>query len=1305
MKKIISAVMSLAVTSSLMLGNFSEAGVKFSALALHTETLSTVNVKEGDVAIGFSREGWKDSYKQVLAYYKNLNGAKFDLIYLNDDEIPELVINDPACRLIDFNAPDEYRDTKYGMQLFSIEPTEAGTTLLMSLEFRTAAVTSVSYLKQEGYCKFSGDAVLYHLEEKDNITSLNFIGDVTEEEKQLQSYFDNADVVATYIQHDLIEESIEDVLAGEPAIQPSKCGENAFWSLDEATGTLTISGSGELYDYGDWAYDGITPPWCVPESYGSNIKSVVIEEGITSIGEMCFFGDALTSVKLPESLTKIGAFAFHDCMNLKEITIPENVSEIGDAAFGQYGNGGSGVVKGFTVYGYTGSAAEKYVSDVNSYPDMENHITFSALNNQDFDAPSIVKAVIAGENTWLTEFDDMTISGRNDCWFQDMDMDGEPEFIVGGLEAGAHASKVFKVYKEINGVLTEVRNITDFDNEDTTLSFWNHDKSLPEGYGGFRCQLFRDKTTGKFIYVYPMVDGVASEEDYFLEEFRLVNDTAFIESEKLTITENQNGFFCTVDGNRVKENALVKAYYSYFSNFTPYQTTVKLIPCTASSAEQAEYYDNLSYDEKIDALTKSYQAWAYQETDSVELPLADIIRKLSDAVPEGGDAFTKSHYDFMNTVSAGYWYNDYSNKEVMKDVLNIMNFDLRYGELARSYSKHITSDALSLSSDLFQDLRESQDIANLTSKDIYAFVLSEIITEGYSEINITENVKNELQNYLAFIESSEEKMNALDLVDTQYIVEELMPCTTLKELIHVFEGNETLWKFLTNEFDSKFSMISETSDYKTKYAALVYLAFNQASGNLSQVLGELLASESVQKNAELREVVQTYKDAIDAEDISEFIEEKSAEIISDAKKEAIEKVNADLCSEMISKGVEKIAEKLAGQFIFEWKMVQAAGEVIGIEAAFIDKIEKIDDVKFYIGSFYSCNELHQALFKEIERLNAKTESYNNASKMHTLLQLYRYTDINGVYYAKKYINQFYNNNAAVNVAAIGRVTEHVANAMFNPFDTSTGEKFTQLTGYQNMKKAYNSVIYELKVYKDRLYDTETECCSKAQIEEKDPVALLLGTPTKKWGDFQEVTIACPVEVTVYRNEKQIATLNDSGVSISNEEYRVLFNVIDEVDDDGNLLDTKAKIIRIDETQGFSYHITALDDGDFTVLSYPILADGALGSAKYEFEEVPLAKGNEYEVSKTENSYILKNNTSGETLQSFDLNYTDSSSSITEKNTNTNINANNSYTPSNVNNVTVESSPFTVDSFPKAVAALAAVAGSLMVMLKKRKKND
>ena len=101
---------------------------------------------------------------------------------------------------------------------------------------------------------------------------------------------------------------------------------NLTWKLD-ADGTLTISGTGTMKDYDN----GDNPS---PVCNNSNVKKVVIEDGVTNIGNWAFSEcSSLTSITIPDSVTSIGAYAFAGCYDLTSITIPESVTNIGNGAF------------------------------------------------------------------------------------------------------------------------------------------------------------------------------------------------------------------------------------------------------------------------------------------------------------------------------------------------------------------------------------------------------------------------------------------------------------------------------------------------------------------------------------------------------------------------------------------------------------------------------------------------------------------------------------------------------------------------------------------------------------------------------------------------------------------------------------------------------------------------------------------------------------------------------------------------------------------------------------------------------------
>ncbi len=106
------------------------------------------------------------------------------------------------------------------------------------------------------------------------------------------------------------------------------CGADLTYTLYD-DGEIVISGTGDMYNYEiDTVY---LAPWF---RYLSSIKSLTIENGVTSIGDCTFLGCSnLTSVTFPDSLIYIGVLAFQNCTNLTSVTIPNSVRTIGGQAF------------------------------------------------------------------------------------------------------------------------------------------------------------------------------------------------------------------------------------------------------------------------------------------------------------------------------------------------------------------------------------------------------------------------------------------------------------------------------------------------------------------------------------------------------------------------------------------------------------------------------------------------------------------------------------------------------------------------------------------------------------------------------------------------------------------------------------------------------------------------------------------------------------------------------------------------------------------------------------------------------------
>lgn len=192
---------------------------------------------------------------------------------------------------------------------------------------------------------------------------------------------------------DVTEETVTtDVTVSEESLaNTGRCGEKAYFIFEEKTNTVTITGTGALWDAGDAQMDH----W---DAYSAKVKILKISSGITGIGaysiegldsveeiyisdtvsviEQQMGGTALswsdslqkitvdennknyssdengvlynkdkteivqypigsdtTGFEVPASVKKIGSAAFVDCTNLKIVTLPETVEEFGEDVF------------------------------------------------------------------------------------------------------------------------------------------------------------------------------------------------------------------------------------------------------------------------------------------------------------------------------------------------------------------------------------------------------------------------------------------------------------------------------------------------------------------------------------------------------------------------------------------------------------------------------------------------------------------------------------------------------------------------------------------------------------------------------------------------------------------------------------------------------------------------------------------------------------------------------------------------------------------------------------------------------------
>ncbi len=192
---------------------------------------------------------------------------------------------------------------------------------------------------------------------------------------------------------------------GSSEIYSGTCGDNATWSLDTSTGVLEISGTGDMT-----SYNVEEAPWY---PYQSDIKNVVISDGVTSIGDSAFYYCFnLASIIIPDSVTNIGDRAFIYCDDLTLVTIPDSVTSIGFRTF--YG---CASLTSITIHGSVTSIGEEAFSDCTSLESItvdENNTVYHSSGNCIIETAS--KTLILGCKTSVIPNDGSVTSIGTDAF-------------------------------------------------------------------------------------------------------------------------------------------------------------------------------------------------------------------------------------------------------------------------------------------------------------------------------------------------------------------------------------------------------------------------------------------------------------------------------------------------------------------------------------------------------------------------------------------------------------------------------------------------------------------------------------------------------------------------------------------------------------------------------------------------------------------------------------------------------------------------------------------------------------------------
>lgn len=328
------------------------------------------------------------------------------------------------------------------------------------------------------------------------------------------------------------------------------------------------------------------------------------------------------------------------------------------------------------------------------------------------------------------------------------------------------------------------------------------------------------------------------------------------------------------------------------------------------------------------------------------------------------------------------------------------------------------------------------------------------------------------------------------------------------------------------------------------------------------------------------------------------------------------------------------------------KVYSIVSGVISISSEVYNALGKTEEVELNIGYFLLCGQVHEILYNilnDSSKFLQEEPILKNAMDYHISLMYYKRIDLMAYEYASKYLSQFIENNMSIK-AVSGMGVEFV----INPLSVTINEiQYTILVnklGYNdsinlanNILKCLNDISNYYQGYLDRytskISGEDLQCCSIS-------VKLLLNA--KNWlfdtynniseninSKLQQIIVTCPTNVEVYNsNNELIATLSDDVVECE-WSYRHYFMVLEELDENDTPLNTKAKVLLLPEN--YTYKLIATDTGSMSIYHQVIdyyNTEPTL-ELEYNFKDIPLNKGDIFEINQQLDEYILKNTITGE----------------------------------------------------------------------------
>lgn len=254
---------------------------------------------------------------------------------------------------------------------------------------------------------------------------------------QTESSVSGNDAIKENVYHTVVLDTedyyAEDAFTGEDGIQTvvlpeykeatavdssEQCGDYVGWTLDE-DGVMTIWGTGPMWDFSDDAdfydYHGECP-W---EEERDNIKKVVIESGVTRIGAFAFFECInLEEVTFSDTLEEIASFAFMRCTNLENFTLPVSLRALGQQAFAECEKLTKVVIPDYVTF-LDASIFDGAIALTDVYIGGSADVFSYVYSNCIFrNCTALEEIKVSPDNIALTAIDGMLYGKDNDCLVQ-----------------------------------------------------------------------------------------------------------------------------------------------------------------------------------------------------------------------------------------------------------------------------------------------------------------------------------------------------------------------------------------------------------------------------------------------------------------------------------------------------------------------------------------------------------------------------------------------------------------------------------------------------------------------------------------------------------------------------------------------------------------------------------------------------------------------------------------------------------------------------------------------------------------------